>query len=156
MSMEPTMYGPAIMPMPTGRRDTTIRTARFQHTTDGPESQTILSTGGIFLSARTRSLHALLWACGASLGGPVPLPARFAWCMVEDMFPLSSTSFCRCGKGASYAWLPDRTSTVEVKLRVTTSVSTLNAMRWLCGVVVFERHRSNQKGVGVSSCPSLL
>jgi hypothetical protein len=49
------------MPMATGKKATTIRKAMFQKTTAGPDSHTKCSTGGMFLSAATRSAHALLF-----------------------------------------------------------------------------------------------
>src|ERR1700722_12863994 len=54
-----------MMPIATGRKATTMRMVMFQKTTAGPDSHTKWSTGGMFLSAATRSDHAPWLVCGA-------------------------------------------------------------------------------------------
>src|ERR1700749_3601863 len=88
-----------MMPMPTGRKATTMRIVIFQKTTAGPDSHTKWSTGGTFLRARRRSPHAfpgLPWTGGSgavSRGSPVT-SASFT---IEDIFPFCPREILQAG-----------------------------------------------------------
>src|ERR1017187_4952010 len=87
MRLTPSMMKRPMIPMPTGRNATTTRIAMFQETTAGPDSHTKWSTGGTFLSARTRSDQALPELGAEPAGRSRESTVGFALFMVEDMIP---------------------------------------------------------------------
>ena len=83
-----------------------MRMAIFQETTAGPDSHTKWSTGGTFLSARTRSAQASLELERFSDWFAPGLPANFAFVMVEDMLHLAASPDEGVWHGVR-CWIPE-------------------------------------------------